>query len=89
MPQSFKAGLLRDLFAGRGQPGCYACPAPPALPDAAIAVAEKEILQARDQGVAVERYAGARQIVVQGGDHAFQSFSRYLPEILAFAGCSA
>jgi predicted esterase YcpF (UPF0227 family) len=35
---------------------------------------------------AVEKFAGARQIVVEGGDHGFQSFPRYLNEILRFAG---
>jgi uncharacterized protein len=35
---------------------------------------------------ALERYAGAEQIVVQGGDHSLQSFERHLPRILEFAG---
>jgi predicted esterase YcpF (UPF0227 family) len=35
---------------------------------------------------AVERYSGAEQVVVQGGDHSFRSFEQYLPRILAFAG---
>jgi uncharacterized protein len=35
---------------------------------------------------AVERYAGAQQVVVQGGDHTLQSFPRHLPRILEFAG---
>jgi hypothetical protein len=35
---------------------------------------------------ALERYAGAEQIVVQGGDHSLQSFERHLPRIVAFAG---
>src|SRR6185295_15858654 len=35
---------------------------------------------------AVERYAGAQQIVVPGGDHSLQSFPAQLPRILAFAG---
>jgi predicted esterase YcpF (UPF0227 family) len=35
---------------------------------------------------AVERYAGAKQVVVQGGDHSLQSFPTHLPRILAFAG---
>jgi predicted esterase YcpF (UPF0227 family) len=34
---------------------------------------------------AVERYAGAEQVVVQGGDHSLQSFSRFLPRILEFS----
>lgn len=34
---------------------------------------------------AVERYAGAEQVVVQGGDHSLQSFPRHLPRILEFA----
>jgi uncharacterized protein len=35
---------------------------------------------------AVERYAGAEQIIVQGGDHSLQSFARHLPRIVEFAG---
>ncbi len=35
---------------------------------------------------AVERYAGAEQVVVQGGDHSLQSFPRQMPRILDFAG---
>lgn len=39
-----------------------------------------------DYRVAVERYAGARQRVVPGGDHSLQSFPGHMPEILEFAG---
>jgi hypothetical protein len=35
---------------------------------------------------AVARYAGAEQVVVEGGDHTLQSFPRHLERILAFAG---
>jgi predicted esterase YcpF (UPF0227 family) len=35
---------------------------------------------------AVERYAGAEQVVVQGGDHSLRSFPEQLPRILKFAG---
>ena len=35
---------------------------------------------------AVERYAGAEQVVVQGGDHSLRSFPEQLPRILTFAG---
>jgi predicted esterase YcpF (UPF0227 family) len=35
---------------------------------------------------AVERYAGAQQVVITGGDHSLQSFSAHLPRILEFAG---
>lgn len=35
---------------------------------------------------AVERYRGAEMVVVEGGDHALQSFPRHLDRILAFAG---
>jgi predicted esterase YcpF (UPF0227 family) len=37
---------------------------------------------------AVERYAGAEQIVIRGGDHSLQSFPQHLPRILKFAGYS-
>ena len=33
---------------------------------------------------AVERYAGAQQVVIPGGDHSLQSFSAHLPRILEF-----
>jgi predicted esterase YcpF (UPF0227 family) len=39
-----------------------------------------------DYRAAVERYHGARQVVVQGGDHTFQSFPQYIPALLEFAG---
>ncbi len=35
---------------------------------------------------AVERYAKAAQVVIQGGDHSLQSFPQHLPRILEFAG---
>ena len=35
---------------------------------------------------AVERYAGAQQVVVQDGDHSLRSFEEHLPRILKFAG---
>ncbi|HEX7249336.1 MAG TPA: YqiA/YcfP family alpha/beta fold hydrolase [Burkholderiales bacterium] len=35
---------------------------------------------------AVERYAGASQAVIPGGDHSLQSFPDHLPAILRFAG---
>jgi hypothetical protein len=37
-----------------------------------------------DYSQAVKRYAGAQQIVVQGGDHSLQSFPQHLPRILEF-----
>ena len=33
---------------------------------------------------ALERYAGAEQVVIPGGDHSLQSFSEHLPRILEF-----
>jgi predicted esterase YcpF (UPF0227 family) len=42
-----------------------------------------ELLDYRE---AVERYAGARQIVVPGGDHTLQSFPTHIPLVLKFAG---
>jgi predicted esterase YcpF (UPF0227 family) len=35
---------------------------------------------------AVEKYAGARQIIVEGGDHSLKSFPEHIPAILEFAG---
>lgn len=42
-----------------------------------------EVLDYRE---AVARYAGARQIVVEGGDHALESFADQIPAVLEFAG---
>ncbi len=42
-----------------------------------------ELLDYRE---AVAKYAGAKQVVVQGGDHTLQSFPEHIPMILQFAG---
>ena len=41
-----------------------------------------EVLDYRE---AVRYYAGAEQVVVEGGDHTLQSFEQHLPGIVAFA----
>lgn len=38
-----------------------------------------------DYRLAVERYAGAWQIIQEGGNHAFEDFEAMLPQIFAFA----
>ena len=38
-----------------------------------------------DWRVAVDRYRGCRQIVVDGGDHGFSEFGNYIDSVLAFA----
>jgi len=40
-----------------------------------------EVLDYRE---AVAAYAGARQVVLEGGDHGFSRFTEFLPDILAF-----
>jgi predicted esterase YcpF (UPF0227 family) len=35
---------------------------------------------------AVERFAGCRQIVVEGGDHSFTRFPDFVPQIIEFCG---
>jgi predicted esterase YcpF (UPF0227 family) len=45
-----------------------------------------EVLDYRE---AVAKYAGARQVIVQGGDHTLKSFPEHLPLILEFAGLKA
>lgn len=35
---------------------------------------------------AVGKYRGARQIVIEGGDHGFSDFAQYLDTVLAFGG---
>jgi hypothetical protein len=42
-----------------------------------------EVLDYRE---AVEKYRGARQIVIPGGDHSLASFAEHIPLILEFAG---
>lgn len=42
-----------------------------------------EVLDYRE---AVEKYEGARQIVIEGGDHSLTSFPEHIPLILEFAG---
>jgi predicted esterase YcpF (UPF0227 family) len=42
-----------------------------------------EVLDYRE---AVARYAGAKQLVVQGSDHGFAEFEQHLDSVLAFAG---
>jgi len=39
-----------------------------------------------DYRQAAEKYRGARQIVIEGGDHSFRSFPEHIPLILEFAG---
>ena len=39
-----------------------------------------------DYRLAVARYAGAYQLVLGGGDHAFENFGRHIDSILQFAG---
>ena len=38
---------------------------------------------------AVKRYHGCRQIVIEGGDHAFRDFGEFLDTVLEFCGVSA
>ncbi|MFA9440956.1 YqiA/YcfP family alpha/beta fold hydrolase [Uliginosibacterium sp. sgz301328] len=39
-----------------------------------------------DYRLAVQRYTGARQTVLEGGDHSFTRWDEYLDDILRFAG---
>ena len=39
-----------------------------------------------DYRLAVARYAGCRQVVLEGGDHSFTRFPDYLPQLLEFCG---
>lgn len=45
-----------------------------------------EVLDYRD---AVAKYAGARQTVLEGGDHGFSRWTDYLDDVIAFAGLAA
>ena len=61
---------------------------PVAQPERFLLIVETgdEIL---DYRLAAAKYAGAEQIVVEGGDHSLQSFPQHLPAILRFAGLAA
>lgn len=37
-----------------------------------------------DYRLAVEKYKGCRQLVEEGGDHSFQGYEKWLPEIIQF-----
>ena len=39
-----------------------------------------------DYRVAVERYAGCRQSVLEGGDHSFTRFPEMLPQLIEYCG---
>ena len=39
-----------------------------------------------DYRQAIEKYRGAQQLVIEGGDHGFSDFADYLDRVLAFAG---
>jgi predicted esterase YcpF (UPF0227 family) len=41
-----------------------------------------------DHRLAVEKYRGAQQWVIRGGDHGFGDFENYLDSVLAFCGIS-
>ncbi|MGE4339105.1 MAG: YqiA/YcfP family alpha/beta fold hydrolase [Pigmentiphaga sp.] len=48
-----------------------------------LAATGDELLDWRDMR---DHYAGARQIILEGGDHAFSAFAEWLPQVLEFAG---
>ncbi len=48
-----------------------------------LAATGDEVLDYRDM---VEHYAGARQHVIEGSDHAIAEFPDYVDEVLAFCG---
>jgi len=39
-----------------------------------------------DYRQALERYAGSRQIILEGGDHSFPRFPEFVPQIIEFCG---
>ena len=63
----------KDLYVARITPARYLL----------IVETGDEVLDYRR---AVARYAGAQQIVIEGGDHSLQSFPEHLPRILQFSG---
>ena len=67
---------LRALEVGRITPGRYLL----------MVRTGDEVL---DYRAAVERYRGATQQVIEGGDHGFSDFGEYLDAALAFCGVTA
>jgi predicted esterase YcpF (UPF0227 family) len=63
----------RELYAPRVTPSRYLL----------LVETGDEVLDYRR---ALERYAGAEQVVVQGGDHSHRSFPEQLPRLMRFAG---
>jgi predicted esterase YcpF (UPF0227 family) len=75
-PYELTEAHLREweaLYVPRVSPGRYLL----------IVETGDEVLDYRE---AVARYAGAEQIVIEGGDHSLRSFAQHLPRILRFAG---
>ncbi len=60
----------------------------PGRPEDFLLLVEKgdDVLDYRQ---AVAKYAGARQVVLEGGDHSFTRWEAYLDTVIAFAGLSA
>jgi len=48
-----------------------------------LAATGDELLDWRDMR---DHYAGARQVILEGGDHAFSDFAEWLPAVLEFSG---
>lgn len=71
----FRAEYIAELQAldVRGQP--------PAGPELVLIAQGDEVLDWREMAA---RHASARQIVTEGGDHAFSAFADYLPEVASF-----
>ena len=85
-------GIQRNLYSGaeyeltRGHIDAWRRLDTPIIhPDRYLLLVETgdEVLDYRE---AVWKYAGCRQIVVEGGDHSLRSFPEHLPPILEFAG---
>ena len=64
---------LRALEVGAITPECYLL----------MVETGDEVLDYRQ---AIEKYRGAQQLVIEGGDHGFSDFADYLDRVLAFAG---
>jgi predicted esterase YcpF (UPF0227 family) len=71
------------VFSAAHHQELQALAVPPRCPERYFLLLEcgDEVLDYRE---AVAAYSGARQVVLEGGDHGFTRFGDYLPEILAF-----
>mgnify|MGYP000358427929 CR=1 FL=1 len=91
LPQSFPPPISRRCYAGGGAPGSGAAHSASETQSTlefasrasrvAVHAVRNEVLDYRDM---LRHYGGARQLVIEGGDHALSDFGEHLPHLLRF-----